>query len=70
MIWNEREYKKAVQRLKEEETRLLEMRQRLAEKGLSTEEIKRAIDPVESFHLQFKEEVESYEKLKRGEFEG
>ena len=27
------------------------------------------IDPFESFHLQLKEEVESYEKLKRGEFD-
>ncbi len=27
------------------------------------------IDPMESFHLQLKEEVESYERLKRGEFE-
>ena len=28
-----------------------------------------AIDPLESFHLQLKEEVEAYERLKRGEFE-
>jgi hypothetical protein len=26
------------------------------------------IDPMESFHLQLHEEVESYERLKRGEF--
>jgi transcriptional regulator with XRE-family HTH domain len=32
-------------------------------------EIKRVIDPIESFHLQLKEEVESYERLKRGEFD-
>jgi len=69
MIRNETEYKKAVKRLKEEEKRISETRQRLAKKGLAKEEIKRAIDPIESFHLQFKEEVDSYEKLKRGEFE-
>ena len=31
--------------------------------------IKRVTDPMESFHLQLKEEVESYERLKRGEFD-
>jgi transcriptional regulator with XRE-family HTH domain len=36
---------------------------------LGEEEIKRVIDPMESFHLQLKEEVESYERLKRGGFE-
>jgi hypothetical protein len=32
-------------------------------------ELKRVIDPLESFHLQLKEEVEAHERLKRGEFE-
>ena len=36
---------------------------------IPAEEIKRVIDPIESFHLQLKEEVESYERLKRGEFD-
>ena len=27
-----------------------------------------SIDPIESFHLQLQEEVEAYERLKRGEF--
>jgi hypothetical protein len=31
--------------------------------------VKRVTDPIESFHLQLKEEVESYEQLKRGEFD-
>ena len=37
--------------------------------GLKDDEIKRVIDPMESFHLQLQEEVESYERLKRGEFD-
>ena len=37
--------------------------------GLGREEIKRAMDPMMSFHEQLKEEVESYERLRRGEFE-
>ena len=36
---------------------------------MSVEEIKRAIDPFESLHLQLKEEVESCERLKRGDFD-
>jgi len=69
MIRNETEYQEASARLAEERNRLAEHRTRLKEAGLSDEEIKRVIDPMESFHLQLKEEVESYERLKRGEFE-
>lgn len=69
MIRNETEYREAVKRLAEEQTRLASHRARLKEAGLNNEEMKRLIDPMESFYLQFKEEVESYERLKRGEFE-
>ena len=69
MIRNEAEYQEASARLTGERNRLAEHRARLKETGLSDEEIKRVIDPMESFHLQLKEEVESYERLKRGEFE-
>ena len=69
MIRNETEYQEASARLAEERKRLADHRSRLAQAGLGDEEIKRVIDPMESFHLQLKEEVESYERLKRGEFE-
>jgi ribosome-binding protein aMBF1 (putative translation factor) len=69
MIRNETEYQEAVKRLSDEQARLANHRARLKETGLSDEEIKRVVDPMESFYLQFKEEVESYERLKRGEFE-
>lgn len=68
MIRNETEYKEAVARLKAERERLDEHRRRLKDTGLSVDEIKRVVDPMESFHLQLVEEVESYERLKRGEF--
>lgn len=68
MIRNETEYKEAALRLNDERDRLAMHRARLKETGLSDDEIKRVIDPIESFHLQLKEEVESYERLKRGEF--
>ena len=69
MIRSETEYQEAVKRLSEEQTRLADHRARLKETGLTEDEIKRVVDPMESFYLQFKEEVESYERLKRGEFE-
>ena len=69
MIRNETEYKEAVDRLVEERGRLVEHRTRLKEAGLADEEIKRVIDPMESFNLQLQEEIETYERLKRGEFE-
>jgi ribosome-binding protein aMBF1 (putative translation factor) len=69
MIRNETEYQEASARLAEERSRLAEHRARLKEAGLGEDAIKRVIDPMESFHLQLKEEVESYERLKRGEFE-
>lgn len=69
MIRNEAEYQEASKRLAEELGRLDEHRARLKDTGLSEIEIKRVIDPLESFHLQLREEVEAYERLKRGEFE-
>jgi ribosome-binding protein aMBF1 (putative translation factor) len=69
MIRNESEYQEAARRLAEEQQRLAEHRARLREAGLSEEEVKRVIDPIESFHLQLREEVESYERLKRQEFD-
>jgi ribosome-binding protein aMBF1 (putative translation factor) len=69
MIRNETEYQEASERLAQERQRLVEHKARLKTAGLVEDEIKRVIDPFESFHLQLKEEVESYEKLKRGEFD-
>jgi ribosome-binding protein aMBF1 (putative translation factor) len=69
MIRNETEYQVAVARLADEQKRLTEHRARLKDAGLKDEEIKRVIDPMESFHLQLKEEVDSYERLKQGRFE-
>jgi ribosome-binding protein aMBF1 (putative translation factor) len=69
MIRNEAEYREAVERLAAERNRLAEHRARLKATGLSDDEVKCVTDPMESFHLQFSEEVESYERLKRGEFD-
>ena len=69
MIRNDNEYREAVARLRDERTRLDEHRARLKQSGLSEAEVKRVIDPMESFHLQLAEEVGAYERLKRGQFD-
>ena len=69
MIRNESEYQEAVERMSKEAARLKEERTKLQEMELSKEEIKRALDPLRSFHEQLKEALDSYERLQRGEFE-
>ena len=69
MIRSANEYQQAVARLAEERTRLKEQRAKLSELSLSNEEIKRVLDPLRSFRERLQEEVTSYERLKRGEFE-
>ena len=61
MIRNEPEYQEASARLAEKRTRLAEHRARLKDAGLTDDEIKRVIDGMEYFHLQFQEEVERQE---------
>ena len=67
MIRNETEYQEAVRRLGEETKRLADHEARLKEMNLGPGEVKRALDPLRSFHMQLAEEVESYERLKRGD---
>lgn len=69
MIRNEQEYREAARRISDESDRLKQQEQKLVEMGLGREEVKRAMEPMMSFHQQLKEEVESYERLLRGEFE-
>lgn len=69
MIRSECEYREAVRRLKEQDQLLNEQQQKLEEMNLSEDEIKRAMDPLRSFRQQLAEEVESYDRLKRGEFD-
>jgi transcriptional regulator with XRE-family HTH domain len=69
MIRNETEYENTVKQLREQAERLRMQRAELAAMDLGPEEIRRAMAPVRSFHEQLKEEVKSYERLKRGEFD-
>jgi len=69
MIHSEKEYKEAVDRIAQEKQRLARQKAELKGMGLGPAEIKRAMDPMLSFHQQLEEEVQAYERLKRGEFE-
>jgi len=68
MIRTEQEYQEATKRLHAERERMEQQRGELLKAGLSDSEIKRALDPVLSFHLQLQEEVDSYVRIKRGDF--
>ena len=70
MIRNEREYQEAIARLSEEHLRLDEHRIRLESEGLDKAGITRVLQPIQSFHLQLREEVDSYERLKQGNLGG
>lgn len=54
MIRNETEYQEAVRRLGEEAKRLADHQARLEEMQLGPDEVKRALDPLRSFHLQLR----------------
>jgi DNA-directed RNA polymerase specialized sigma subunit len=69
MIRNEKEYREAVERIAREKERLGEQKAALEAMGLGADDVKRALDPMRSFHEQLEEEVSSHERLKRGEFD-
>ncbi len=69
MIRNEKEYQEAVERIRQDKERLAAQKVELKSMGLGPAEIKRAMDPMRSFHQQLEEEVAGYERLKRGEFD-
>jgi DNA-binding XRE family transcriptional regulator len=67
MIRNETEYQEAAKRIQDERERLSKHRAHLEKMGLGPDEVKRAMDPLRSFHERLVEEVEGYERLKRGD---
>ncbi len=69
MIRNDAEYREAIERIRAEKARLQELRKKLKAQGLDQQQLKRVLDPMQSFHDQLREEAESYERLQRGEFE-
>ncbi|AJS61168.1 helix-turn-helix domain-containing protein [Paenibacillus sp. IHBB 10380] len=68
MIKNEAAYQKAQEKLKQDKDFIAREKMRFKEMGLNDEQIDMAIEPLISFHEQLKEEVEYYERIKRGSF--
>lgn len=68
MIRDETEYRQAVARIDAERKRLTEHIEAWKKQGFTAEQVAKLREPLESFHMQFVEEVQSYERLKRGQF--
>jgi ribosome-binding protein aMBF1 (putative translation factor) len=69
MIRTNAEYEDALARLKRDREVVSAQREQLRDMGLAANEIERALQPVMSFHEQLKEEVETYERMKRRDFQ-
>src|SRR5690242_5240486 len=67
MIRTETEYQEAQRRLSAGERHLKAQQDGLEKLGLSKAKIRRGMAPVLTFHKQLIEEVESYERLRRGD---
>jgi DNA-directed RNA polymerase specialized sigma subunit len=68
MIRSEKEYREAVERLRQDEEVLAFQKEKLEGLGLSQEEVRRALEPMLSFRAQLEEEVEWYERVRRRDF--
>ena len=69
MIRSDAEYQEALTRQDRERELLAQEEAALRAQGVGAAALKRALDPMRSFHRQLAEEVASYERLKRGEFD-
>jgi len=69
MIKTEKEYKEAKSRLEKEFKDIEAHELKMKKAGMSEEHIHLALDPLASFAHQLQEEVEEYEKIKRGQFD-
>lgn len=67
MVRTENEYQQTVKRLEQEKGLVSKQRQQLEQEGLDKAQIQRLMDPLESFYMQLQEEIQTYERLCRGE---
>ena len=67
MIRTDTEYRRALDRLREEAETLRAQRDHLAGLGLTPEEVDRAMQPMISFHAQLEEEGDAYTQMRRGD---
>jgi DNA-binding XRE family transcriptional regulator len=67
MIRTDTEYRRSLERLEEGAKYLELQRKQFKDLGLTKEETERAMGPTLSFHEGLKEEIELYERMKRGD---
>jgi len=67
MIRTETEYRNAQERLEQERETLQRQREQLEEMDFSEEGVERALGPLISFRDQLLEEIETYERMRRGD---
>jgi hypothetical protein len=68
MIRTESEYRHALARVDAEKQRLSGYAGACASKGFTSEQVATLLEPLQSFHAQLLEEIDAYERLRRGEF--
>ncbi len=68
MIRSEKEYREAVERLRQDGEIIALQKEKLEGLVLSEEEVRRALEPMLSFRAQLEEEVEWYERVRRRDF--
>ena len=69
MIHTETEYQRSLDLTQKARLHLAEQEESLKQRGLKPVEIKLALDPMRSFYLQIEDEIEQYERLRRGELD-
>ena len=69
MLKNETEYRRAVEEVTEQRGRLQQQIERLRGEHLSDEQVRVAMEPLWAYHRQLADEIERYERIKRGEFD-
>ena len=67
MIQNDCEYDEAVKRIKDGRAHILESRAKLEKMGLHQDDVRVAIEPMNSFLEQLMDDVRRYENIKQGD---
>jgi DNA-directed RNA polymerase specialized sigma subunit len=67
MIKTDAAYHNAVERLRRDQEHLAAREKTLQEEGLTPEEVQRVLEPEVSFYQQLRDEVEWYQKARRGD---
>ncbi len=69
MIRTEHEYQEMLKRVDRDNEFIQSQGKHFLEMGLTEEQVSHALEPALSFHAQLVEEVQYYERIKRGDFE-